>query len=67
MGRKLTSYFLNEKNSSASNNNELVQMITDMVSLSMWSGIRFLVHVYRENSIGKKKPILCTSQAPDKN
>jgi hypothetical protein len=42
-------------------------MITDMVSLSMWSEIRFLVHVYRKNSIGKEKPILYTSQAPDKN
>jgi hypothetical protein len=37
-------------------------VVRDLVLLSIWSEVRFLTHVYRENLVEKEKPILCAPQ-----
>jgi hypothetical protein len=39
------------KNLKGPTNNELVQVVRDLVLLSMWSMIRLLAHAYEENSV----------------
>jgi hypothetical protein len=41
------------RNRELETNNELVQVVRVLVSLSMWLGVRFLAHAYRENLVGR--------------
>jgi hypothetical protein len=43
-------------------NNKLVQVIRDLVPLSMWLEVRFLTYAYEENSIGRGELTLWTAQ-----
>jgi hypothetical protein len=44
------------------NNNKLVQVLSFLVLLSIWLRVRFKIYVYRKNSIGRRKFILCVPQ-----
>jgi hypothetical protein len=45
------------RNRELETNNELVQVVRVLVSLSMWLGVRFLAHAYRENLVGRGESI----------
>jgi hypothetical protein len=48
----------------SNSNNELIQVVRVLVSLIMWSEVRFLAYAYGENSLGRRKLTLCAPQNP---
>jgi hypothetical protein len=41
-------------------NNKLVLVLRVLISLNIWSEVRFQIHAYQENSVARRKLILYT-------